>query len=64
MKILLIDNGTTLLQKLKLLIPGEEVVHLPSGIERGDLTDFDLIILSGSKELTVNYHRDHFKKRD
>lgn len=62
MKILLIDNGTTLLQKLRVLIPGDEIVHLPSRIERGDLTDFDLIVLSGSKELTANYHRDHFKK--
>lgn len=62
MKVLLIDNGTTLLQKLKALIPGEEIVHQPQGILEEDVANFDLIILSGSKDLTVAYDSKHFKK--
>ncbi len=62
MRILLIDNGTTLLEKLRMLIPGEEVVRSPENISTEDIVGFDLIILSGSKDFTVMYDGEHFKK--
>ncbi|OHA84051.1 MAG: hypothetical protein A2937_02555 [Candidatus Yonathbacteria bacterium RIFCSPLOWO2_01_FULL_47_33b] len=62
MRILLIDNGTTLLAKLQQLIPGEEVVLQPKNIPASEFDDFDLIVLSGSKDLTVMYDSEHFKK--
>ena len=47
MKVLLIDNGTTLLEKLKTLIPGEESIIRFDNL-KDILTDsFDLVILSG-----------------
>lgn len=61
MKILLIDNGTTLLKKLRKLIPGDEIVHDFKSITTEDSKDFDLIILSGSKELSVLYENESFK---
>lgn len=62
MKVLLIDNGTTLLEKLCTLIPGDEIVHRPNDIKISDSKNFDLIILSGSKDLTVKYDQEYFKK--
>jgi len=62
MRVLLIDNGTTLLEKLRALIPGEEIVHQPMNISAMDTKDFNLIILSGSKDLTVMYDGAHFNE--
>lgn len=62
MKILLIDNGSGLLNKLKEIIPGDEIVLRPDTISPEDSVSFDLIILSGSKDLTVVYDSEHFKK--
>lgn len=62
MRILLIDNGTTLLEKLRTLIPGEEIVCQPQNIFPSESHNFDLIILSGSKDRTAVYDSEHFKK--
>lgn len=62
MRILLVDNGTTLLEKLKLLIPGEEIVRSPQSISLQESAQFDLIVLSGSKDLAVTYDTEYFKK--
>lgn len=62
MRILLIDNGTTLLEKLQKLIPGNEVVQQPQNISNVGLDNFDLIVLSGSRDLTVKYNGEHFEK--
>ena len=50
MKILLIDNGTTLLNKLKELIPGDEIAHTFENFG-GDATDFDLLPANAKKYL-------------
>ncbi len=47
MKIVLIDNGTTLLEKLRDLIPGDEVV-LSQSCEGIVANDYDVLVLSGS----------------
>lgn len=52
-KILLIDNGTTLLDKLKVLIPGDEIVHKWNDVELSTVKNFDLIVLSGSSDFSV-----------
>lgn len=62
MRILLIDNGTILLDKLKMLIPGEEIVRQPQGISLEESKNFDLIVLSGSRDFTVLYDGEYFKK--
>lgn len=62
MRILLIDNGTTLLEKLQMLIPGEEIVRQPQDISPSEFEKFDLVILSGSRDLTALYDSEHFKK--
>lgn len=51
-KILLIDNGSTLLLKLRTLIPGCEVVRRWNE-NFDDYKDFDFIVLSGSSEFSV-----------
>lgn len=50
MKILLIDNGTTLLDKLKKLIPGDESVVSFDTFTAEAAAHSELIILSGSSE--------------
>lgn len=62
MRILLVDNGTTLLEKLKILIPGEEIIRQPQSISLEESNEFDLIILSGSRDLTVVYDGGRFEK--
>ncbi len=61
MKILLIDNGTTLLNKLKVLIPGKEIVHSFADFDT-DTTDFDVVILSGGSKYQLVGNEDIFKK--
>ncbi len=53
MKILLVDNGTTLLSKLEKLIPEKEVVVRVDDLNREMSDDFDLVILSGSSKYSV-----------
>ncbi len=61
MKILLIDNGTTLLNKLRELIPGEEITHTFDNFDT-DTTDFDLVILSGGSKYQLMGNEDKFQK--
>lgn len=61
MKILLIDNGTTLLNKLKELIPGNEIVHSYDDFDK-DTTNFDLVILSGGSKYQLVGNKDKFTK--
>lgn len=60
MKTLLIDNNTKHLEKLKKLIPNHEVTvtwkNIPSNV-----SDFDLIILSGSRDSSVVWNHEDFK---
>lgn len=61
MRILLIDNGTTLLNKLRELIPGEEITHNYDDFDK-DLTNFDLVILSGGSKYQLVGNEDKFQK--
>ena len=62
MKILLIDNGTKLLKKLEVLIPGVEVVKKFGNINPWDTDEYDLIVLSGSVGFSVLYNHNKFQK--
>jgi GMP synthase-like glutamine amidotransferase len=62
MKILLIDNGTTLLNKLQELIPGSEVTVKCNNIDIGEAESFDLIVLSGSSTSSVLLNHADFTK--
>ncbi len=53
MTFLLIDNGTTLLEKLKRAIPGEVVIRAWNEIHDIRLRDFDGVILSGGSLFEV-----------
>lgn len=59
MKTLLIDNGSTLIEKLSLLSPGEETVVSYDEIPQ-DISPFSLILLSGSSKLPVYGNEDVF----
>ncbi len=61
MRILLIDNGTTLLDKLKELIPGDEIVHAYDDFDK-DNHDFDLTVLSGGSKYQLVGNEDKFAK--
>lgn len=61
MKTLLIDNGSTLVEKLALLSPGEETIVGYNDIP-ADISDFSLILLSGSSELPVHGNENVFAK--
>ncbi len=62
MKILLIDNGTNLLQKLEELIPGHEVVKRFNALDVGNINEFDLVILSGGGKHNVEYEHEKFER--
>ena len=47
MRILLIDNGSSLLPKLQQLIPGHEITVKSSEVRASEARDFDLVVLSG-----------------
>ncbi len=53
MNILLIDNGTKLLEKLEHLLPGHDVVHTWRDFTEVDVKDADLIILSGGSAMQL-----------
>ncbi len=61
MKVLLIDNGTSLLDKLQELIPGIEIIKKWNNILDSDLNYFDLVILSGSSNSSVVWQHEDFK---
>ncbi|XKT74157.1 MAG: type 1 glutamine amidotransferase [Patescibacteria group bacterium UBA2163] len=48
MNVLLVDNGTTLQEKLKQLIPGEESVLCFDAFSEKNTEDADVVVLSGS----------------
>jgi GMP synthase-like glutamine amidotransferase len=59
MKVLLVDNGTTLLEKLERLIPGAETVEQQERFSAAEGNEYDLIVLSGSsKEQLVGNESD------
>ena len=59
MKTLLIDNGSTLTKKLAELSPGNETVVAYNEIPK-DISDFSLILLSGSSQLPVYGNEEKF----
>ncbi len=61
MKILLIDNGTTLLRKLEKLAGPHEITKKWNDISIADATYYDLIILSGSSQYSVNQNYNLFE---
>jgi GMP synthase (glutamine-hydrolysing) len=61
MRILLIDNGTTLLNKLKQLIPGDEIVHTYDDFDK-DTNNFDLVILSGGSKYQLVRNENVFER--
>lgn len=60
MKVLLIDNGTTLLEKLEQLIPGTEVVQCWNAITQDAIESADLVVLSGSSKMPLVGNEDEF----
>jgi GMP synthase-like glutamine amidotransferase len=65
MKTLIINNETSLLEKLKALIPGEKVVREWSDIPMGKETEaFDLIVLSGSSSFSLREFEEKFIKEE
>lgn len=60
MNVLLIDNGTTLLTKLKELIPGNEVVQCWNNFTPEAVEKADLIILSGSSQMPLVGNEEKF----
>ncbi len=62
MKVLLIDNKTTLLNKLKDLIPGNEIVMGFDVADTKDYEYFDLVILSGGSTYSVLWDENILSK--
>jgi len=60
MKVLLIDNGTILLEKLKTLIPGEESVIKFDNLKTVNTNDFDLVVMSGSHDNSIVWNGDKY----
>ena len=61
MKTLLVDNGSTLVEKLIKLSPGTEVVVDYANIP-DDLSPYSIIILSGSSKFPINGNEGLFEK--
>lgn len=61
MKVFLIDNGTTLLQKLENLIPGIETVEQAEKVSEKDTDTYDLVVLSGSSKEQLIGNESDFK---
>lgn len=60
MKILLIDNGTSLLSKLQKLIPDSEITLNYQEVKNVNVNNFDLVILSGSKDSSVVWDHENY----
>ena len=58
MKVLLIDNGSSLLEKLKELIGAEVITKNWSEVSPSDYIGYDLIVLSGSRDQSVVWKHD------
>ena len=61
MRILLIDNETTLLTKLQALIPGDKVVRRYSSLCEADSDSYDLVILSGGSHFPIEGNEEKLK---
>jgi GMP synthase-like glutamine amidotransferase len=61
MRILLIDNGSNLTQKLQDLIPGNEITEKFGGFKLEDSDNFDLVILSGGQH-NILFENDSFSE--
>jgi GMP synthase (glutamine-hydrolysing) len=62
MKILLIDNGSSFLDKLSELIPGQEIICKWDNISDVKTEDFDLIILSGGHNFEIEGNEKRLEK--
>lgn len=63
MKVLIIDNGTSYLGKIKNLIPDHNYQVISySEINPGEIENFDAVVLSGGHNLHNKNSRDQFKK--
>jgi GMP synthase (glutamine-hydrolysing) len=62
MKILLIDNGSTLLERLKVLIPGSEIVRRFDDLGNEYIDKYDLIVLSGGSLFELSNNEDKFSR--
>ncbi|XKT75449.1 MAG: type 1 glutamine amidotransferase [Patescibacteria group bacterium UBA2103] len=62
MKVFLVDNGTTLLEKLQKLIPGEEEVVCFDSFDSAAAQDADLVVLSGSSIGPLYGNEDKYKE--
>ena len=61
MKILIIDNGTSFLFKLKKLFIGNDIVIIPFyTITVKEAREFDLIVLSGGHKYSVEHHEKEY----
>lgn len=61
-RILIVDNGTTLLKHLSAILPGEHVVVSWSELSVTDSNAFDAIILSGGGIVPVMGNEETFQK--
>jgi GMP synthase-like glutamine amidotransferase len=61
MKILLVDNGTVLLEKLRALIPGTETIVQSDQLTAAVADSYDLVILSGSSREQLVGNESDFK---
>lgn len=62
MKILLVDNNSRLLEKLKVLIPGEEIVHRWDDLQNLNSEEFDLVVLSGGSMFQIVGNEEKLKE--
>lgn len=62
MKILLIDNGSSFLDKLSELIPGQEIICKWDNISDIKTEDFDLVILSGGHNFEIEGNEKRLEK--
>lgn len=60
MKVLLIDNRTTLLEKLQKLIPGDEVIARFDSLRGVHVDEFDLVVLSGGSSYCLEENVSKF----
>lgn len=62
MKVFLVDNGTTLLEKLKKLIPGEESVVCFDAFSAEEAEKADVVILSGTSIGPLHGNEEKYQK--
>ena len=61
MKVLLVDNGSSLLDKLQSLIPVAEITKKWFEVSAEDACGYDLIVLSGSSTYSIIHDYQYFK---